>query len=77
MLGEIEKLKPEDIFKTVYIRSEPLLVYDALLRQLSHHPYHVGQIVFIGKMLRDKHWQSLSIAKGESAIFNKEMAGKN
>lgn len=66
----ITALKPENLMQTIYIRSEPLLVYDALLRQLAHYPHHVGQILFIGKMLKDENWQSLSIAKGSSNEYN-------
>jgi hypothetical protein len=66
----IAALTPENLMQTVYIRSEPLLVYDALLRQLAHYPHHVGQILFIGKMLKDENWQSLSIAKGSSNEYN-------
>jgi hypothetical protein len=59
----IADIKPEELMNTVYIRSEPLSAFDAFLRQLAHYAYHVGQIVMIGKMLKDKHWQSLSIPK--------------
>lgn len=30
----------------------------------------VGQIVFIGKMLKAKNWESLSVSKGKSEEFN-------
>ena len=43
---------------------------EAINRQLAHYPYHIGQIVYIGKMYSRK-WNTLSIAKGESAAFNK------
>lgn len=46
---------------------------EAINRQLSHYPYHVGQIVFIGKMLAENGWSSLSIPKGTSQNYN---AGK-
>ena len=72
----IEALREDDLEKTIYIRTEPLIVYDALLRQLAHYPYHVGQIVFIGKMLKDTEWQSLSIPKNKSHEFNSSMAKK-
>jgi hypothetical protein len=32
----------------------------------------VGQIVFIGKMLLDENWQTLSIARGKSSTYNAE-----
>ncbi|SFO51178.1 Protein of unknown function [Chitinophaga sp. YR627] len=76
MLDAISALQPEDLEKTVYIRSEPHIVIDAINRQLAHLPYHVGQIVYIGKMIKKNDWQSLSIPKGKSQDFNQEMFGK-
>ena len=72
----IDQLKPADLTKTIYIRSEGLTVYDALLRQMAHYPYHVGQIVFIGKMIMDGAWHSLSIPKRQSAQYNAGMGHK-
>lgn len=62
-INTIEALKPEDLMKKITIRSEPLFVFDAILRQLAHYPYHVGQIVFIAKMIKDKDWKNLSMPK--------------
>ncbi len=73
VLGALQNLRQEDLTATIYIRTEPLQVYDAILRQLAHYAHHVGQIVFIAKMLKDKNWQSLSIPKGESNQFNERM----
>lgn len=72
----LNNLQPGDITKTIYIRSEPLSVYDALLRQLAHYPYHVGQIVFIGKMIKDASWQGLSVPKNQSKQYNEKMGHK-
>jgi Protein of unknown function (DUF1572) len=36
----------------------------------------VGQILYIGKMLLKDQWESLSIPKGGSDAFNKEMTEK-
>ena len=69
----LESLKEDDLTKTIYIRTEPLVAFDALLRQLAHYPYHIGQIVFIGKMIRNTDWQSLSIPKGGTAAYNQQM----
>lgn len=66
MFDTLEKLKPEDLTKTVTIRTEPLTVYDAILRQLAHYPYHVGQIVYLGRLYKGSNWKSLSIPKGGS-----------
>ncbi len=63
-------LGEEDLLKTVTIRSEQLSVIDAINRQLAHYPYHVGQIVYIGRMIRDSDWKNLSIPKGQSHQYN-------
>src|SRR5882672_1487146 len=65
VLGLLNTLKPEDVMKTITIRSEPILVVDAVIRQLDHYGYHVGQIVYIGRMIKDEAWQSLSIPKNK------------
>lgn len=67
----LETIKEEDLQKIVLIRGEPHSVIEAFNRQLSHHAYHVGQIVFIGKMIRNSGWKTLSIPKGQSEEFNK------
>lgn len=74
VMQALQALQPDDLMKTIYIRTEPLLVYDALLRQLAHYPYHVGQIVYISKLRKGKDWQPLSIAKGKSNHFNEQLA---
>jgi hypothetical protein len=72
----LEELKEEDLLKTVYIRNEAHTVLDAINRQLAHYSYHVGQLVFIAKMIKDKDWQTLSIARNKSGEFNAEKFGK-
>ena len=47
-------------------------ISEAINRQLAHYPYHIGQIVFIGKMIQNEDWNSLSIPKGKSEEYNKE-----
>lgn len=68
----LESLQKEDIEKQIYIRNMGHTVIEAVNRQLAHYAYHVEQIVFIGKMICDGQWKSLSIAKGESKKFNKD-----
>ena len=69
LLKTLESLTPEDLEKTVTIRTEPLKVYDAILRQLAHYPYHVGQIVYLGRLVKNETWVSLSIPKGNSTQY--------
>lgn len=73
LFNALESLQPDDLMKTIYIRTEPLPVYDALLRQLAHYPNHVGQLQYIGKMRKGANWQSLSIPRGQSEAFNSNM----
>lgn len=70
LLEALRSLKEEDLLLTVHIRHEPLSAIDAINRQLAHYPHHVGQIVYIGKMIRNTNWKSLSIPVGASAQFN-------
>lgn len=76
LLNTLNSLTDDDLQKTVYIRKEPHIVIDAINRQLAHYPYHVGQIVFIGKMLAGANWETLSIAPGKSEAFNAEKFNK-
>ena len=69
-LSVVKSLTEDDLQKTITIRSEELTVVDALNRQLAHYPYHVGQIVYIGRMIKAEQWKTLSIAKGKSDEFN-------
>ncbi|MBL7703027.1 MAG: DUF1572 domain-containing protein [Ferruginibacter sp.] len=76
LLKSLNALTADDLLKTIYIRSEGLLVVDAINRQLAHYPYHVGQIIYLGKIIKKENWQNLSIAKGHSQQFNQQMQGK-
>ena len=59
----IGSLGENDLMKTIYIRNEPLFVIDAINRQLAHYPHHVGQILYIGKIIKGENWKNLSIEK--------------
>ncbi|HEX4348134.1 MAG TPA: DUF1572 family protein [Vicinamibacterales bacterium] len=67
VIGELEKLTPADLDRTVYIRKEAFLVSEALNRSVTHLAYHVGQIVMLAKHFQGPNWKSLSIPKGRSA----------
>ncbi len=62
----LNDLKPKDLKKNITIRSEPLPVIDAINRQLAHYPYHVGQIIYAAKIIKNKSWKNLSIPKPAS-----------
>lgn len=66
----LESLREADLLKTVHIRDENLSAIDAINRQLAHYPYHIGQIVYVGRIIKDKEWKNLSIPKGHSLQYN-------
>lgn len=72
LFDAINKLTIDDLNKIIYIRNQGHTVTEAINRQLAHYPYHIGQIVFLGKMLTENNWTSLSIAKGNSQSYNAE-----
>lgn len=69
-LETLDSLDDDDLVKIVYIRQEPLSVIDAINRQLAHYPYHIGQILYLGRLIKGKDWKNLSIPKGQSRSYN-------
>jgi Protein of unknown function (DUF1572) len=71
VFAAIDPLQPEDVMRTVTIRSEPHTVLQAINRQIAHYAQHIGQIVFLAKHFRSSEWKTLSIARGKSEEFKK------
>lgn len=69
--AELGKLRDGDLSKTVKIRGTEFTVHEALCRSIAHTAMHVGQIVLLAKIAAGPRWKTLSIAKGQSAAFNK------
>jgi hypothetical protein len=69
----LSDLRTKDLKKTITIRDEKLSVVDAINRQLAHYAYHVGQIIYAAKIIRNKEWKNLSVPKNQSAAFNDAM----
>jgi hypothetical protein len=76
LFNALDALQPEQLSQIVYIRNQGHTVMEAINRQLAHYPYHVGQIVFLGKMLANNNWKSLSIPKNQSKSYNAEKFAK-
>lgn len=73
----LDSLTTEDLGKTVQIRGEDFTVVRALNRSLAHTAYHVGQIVFLAKHLRETNWETLSVPKNQSAEFTAWLKSKD
>lgn len=71
LLDTLNSISEDQLEHIVYIRNDGHTVMEAINRQLAHYPYHIGQIVFIAKMVVDTKWQALSIPKNQSADYNK------
>src|SRR5438046_5618786 len=61
LFDSLASLSDQDLMKTVAIRGEQSTVLWAILRQISHYGYHVGQIVLIARILAKDHWQVITI----------------
>jgi hypothetical protein len=76
LFNALNSLTDNDLDKIIYIRNMGHSITEAINRQLAHYPYHVGQIVFIGKMTSENTWNSLSIPRGKSKEYNAEKFAK-
>ena len=60
----------------IFIRNQSHTIIEAVNRQMMHYAYHIGQIVYISRMLKAENWNSLSIPKGKSKEFNTQKFSK-
>jgi uncharacterized damage-inducible protein DinB len=63
LFAVLDSLKENDLLKNVFIRGEKHSVIKALELQITHHAYHVGQIIMMGKQIKKSDWKTLSIPK--------------
>lgn len=72
LFSALEPLTEADLETAIYIRNMGHSVTEAINRQLAHYAYHIGQIVYLGRMIKGKDWKSLSIPKGKSKAYNQQ-----
>lgn len=77
LLETMNGLESGDLLKIILIRGEKHTVLEAIERQMAHYAYHVGQIVYIGKQLKDENWETLSIPKGKSDDYLQQKLKKH
>lgn len=75
----LDSINKENFDTEIYIRNQAHSIMEAVNRQLAHYSYHIGQIVYIARMLKGKEWKNLTIPKGGSLDFNtaKFLKGKH
>ncbi|MDP4170515.1 MAG: DUF1572 family protein [Bacillota bacterium] len=62
-LSALEFIEEEHLLSKIFIRNEPHTLIEAIERQMYHYSYHIGQIVYIAKLLKSDGWTSLTIPK--------------
>jgi hypothetical protein len=77
LFATLSGLTAADLLQTVYVRAEPHSVPQAIHRQLTHHAYHVGQLVLLAKHFAAGAWESLSVPKGKSREVNAKLFGRS
>ncbi len=72
----LASLTPADYDTTIYVRGEPHSIPLAIQRSLTHTVYHVGQIVLVARVLAGDKWNTITIPRGGSEQYNKQVWGK-
>ena len=76
LFDALRSLSPGDLERTVCIRREPHSVVLAIVRQVAHYAWHVGQIVLLAKHIktsRGEEWNYMTVPPGGSAALNRSM----
>ena len=76
LFSALDSIDENNFHTIIRIRSEKHTLVEAINRQLAHYASHIGQIVYIGRMIKGEDWTSLSIPKGRSEEFNRKMLGR-
>ena len=71
LLAALAELDDDGLQRMVTIRDVGLTIAEALHRSLAHTASHVGQMTYVGKMLRGPKWKYLTIPPGGSTAYNR------
>ncbi|MEQ8770178.1 MAG: DUF1572 family protein [Phycisphaerales bacterium] len=71
LFATLDGLTPEDLSREVTIRGVPHAVHTALLRQVDHYAFHVGQMNVIARLqVGSADWTWFTLPPGGTADFN-------
>ncbi|MGV6814319.1 MAG: DUF1572 family protein [Phycisphaerales bacterium] len=77
LFNTLEALMPEDLGKVITIRSVEHTVNAAVIRQIDHYSFHIGQINIIARQLvGTDRWQWFTLAPGATKAFNRQLMGE-
>jgi uncharacterized damage-inducible protein DinB len=68
----LDSLTEEDCLKTVRIRGEQHTVLQAIQRSLAHAVYHIGQLVYVARLLTTGDWNWITIPPGGSKQLTRQ-----
>lgn len=72
----LNALTPADLHRTVLIRAVPHPVHAAILRQIDHYSFHIGQINILARMIvGTEHWKWFTLPPGGTKAFNERLMG--
>lgn len=63
MFETLRTLTDNDLEKSIAIKGEKRTVTDAIIAAVAHYADHIGQIVYVGKVQKNREWKTLSIPK--------------
>jgi uncharacterized protein DUF1572 len=72
LFQSLASLEEKDWLKKVRIRDEEHSVMQAIHRSVSHTVYHVGQIVYVSRLLKTDDWKWITIPPGQSKQYGKK-----
>jgi hypothetical protein len=76
LFATLEALTPADLHRTVLIRAVPHPVHAAILRQIDHYSFHIGQINILARMIvGTEHWTWFTLPPGGTKAFNERLMG--
>ncbi len=74
LFATLDALTPADLHRTVLIRAVPHPVHAAIIRQIDHYAFHVGQINIIARMIvGTDNWRWFTIPPGGTKAFNERL----
>ena len=75
LFGTLAGLAEADLLRRVTIRGEEHTVFHAVHRSLTHVAYHVGQVLYVCRLVKKDGWRWLTIPPGQSQQYRQ--AGGN
>jgi len=78
VLNAVGTLRPEDLDRRITIRGAPHAVHAAVVRQIDHDAFHIGQLNIIARMhVGGDNWRWFTIPPGGSSEFTETVRDRH